>query len=85
MLIGARGDLAEAERLFRGAIERDPQEARYTYNLGLTLEREHRPADAAAMFKKTLEIDPTFAAARDRLGSETAGSATKSRKHEEEN
>jgi arylsulfatase A-like enzyme/Flp pilus assembly protein TadD len=85
MLIGARGDLAEAERLFRAAIDRDPHEARYTYNLGLTLEREHRDADAAAMFRKTLEIDPAFAAARDRLGSEAAGSATKSRKHEEEN
>ena len=68
MLIGARGDLAEAERLFREAVDRDPREARYTYNLALTLEREHRISDAAAMFRKTLEIDPTFTAARDRRG-----------------
>ena len=48
-------------------VARDPREPRYTYNLGLTLEREHRPADAVPLFRKTLELEPRFAAARERL------------------
>ena len=53
--------------MFREAIQRDPREPRYSYNLGLTLQREGRVADAALAFKKTLELDPRFAAARERL------------------
>ena len=53
--------------MFREAIERDPREPRYTYNLGLTLQREHRAAEAVRYFRKTLELNPRFAAASDRL------------------
>jgi Flp pilus assembly protein TadD len=67
MVLGARGDLAEAERVFREAIQRNGSEPRYTYNLGLTLQREGRVADAALSFRKTLELNPRFAAARERL------------------
>jgi choline-sulfatase len=67
MILGAGGDLVESERAFRGAIERDPREARYTYNLGLTLIRAHRPDEAVPYFRKTLELNPGFAAARDRV------------------
>jgi Tfp pilus assembly protein PilF len=66
MIVGAAGDSAEAEHAFREAIQR-PREARYTYNLGLTLQRERRPDEAATYFRKTLELNPQFAAARDRL------------------
>jgi len=67
MILGAGGDLAAAERAFREAIRRDAREPRYTYNLGLTLQREHRAAEAVPFFARTLELDPQFAAARDRL------------------
>ena len=67
MIVGAGGDLVEAERLFREAVQRDAKEPRYTYNLGLTLQREHRASKAAPYFRKTLELNPGFSAARDRL------------------
>jgi Flp pilus assembly protein TadD len=53
--------------VFREAIQRNGREPRYTYNLGLTLQREGRVADAALAFRKTLELNPRFAAARERL------------------
>jgi len=67
MIVGASGDAAEAEKAFREAIQRDSREPRYAYNLGLTLQREHRPDEAATYFRKTLELNPQFAAAQDRL------------------
>jgi choline-sulfatase len=67
MILGARGDLAEAERVFREAVQRDAHEARYTYNLGLTLQRAHRDGEAIPYFRRTLELNPRFTAARDRL------------------
>ncbi len=67
MILGARSDLPNAERMFREAIARDAREPRYTYNLGLTLEREQRPVEAVKYFGKTLELDPQFVAARERL------------------
>src|SRR5262249_22747066 len=41
MILGAGGDATEAERAFREAVQRDPREPRYTFNLGLTLDRAH--------------------------------------------
>jgi arylsulfatase A-like enzyme/thioredoxin-like negative regulator of GroEL len=67
MIVGARGDLAEAERSFREAVQRDPREPRYAYNLGLTLMRERRPDEAAMFFRKTLELNPEFGDAREKL------------------
>ena len=69
MILGADGDLDAAERSFREAVRRDGGEARYTYNLALTLEREHRPSEAAEYLRKTLELNPRFSAAKDRLES----------------
>ena len=67
MILGAVEELADAERAFREAIARDPREPRYTYNLALTLERERRPDEAAPYYRRTLELNPQFTAARDRL------------------
>ena len=67
MIVGAGGELAEAERAFRAAVQRDPREPRYAFNLALTLEREHRDGEAATYFRKTLELDPGFTAAKQRL------------------
>jgi choline-sulfatase len=69
MILGAGGDLAEAEHAFRQAVDRDPGESRYTYNLGLTLEREQRTSDAKKYFLKTLELNPQFTPAREKLRS----------------
>jgi len=67
MILGATEDPAGAEQAFREAIQRDPREARYVYNLGLTLQRANRPDEAAVYFRKTLELNPQFTPARDRL------------------
>jgi Flp pilus assembly protein TadD len=49
-------------------FQRNPREPRYTYNLGLTLQREGRVDDAALSFRKTLELNPRFAAAASDCG-----------------
>lgn len=67
MILGANGALGEAEHAFREAIQRDAREARYTYNLGLTLQREHRADEAVRYFQKTLELNPRFISAKERL------------------
>jgi Tfp pilus assembly protein PilF len=43
---------------------RNPQ---YAYNLGLALERQRQREAAVAQFRRALELDPRFAAARQRL------------------
>ena len=67
MVLGAAGDLAEAEKAFREACGRDAANAEYAYNLGLALLRLGRGADAAPLFRKALELEPRFAPARARL------------------
>jgi arylsulfatase A-like enzyme/Tfp pilus assembly protein PilF len=67
MVLGGNGDLAGAEQAFRAASARDGANAQYAYNLGLALARQQKRDEARAAFRRTLEIDPRFAAARERL------------------
>jgi len=64
----ARGELAEAERLFRGALEgrRDLLEARF--GLWSCLERQNRKADLEAAYREAIAQNPRFAPAHFRLG-----------------
>ena len=67
MLLGGGGDLPGGEQAFREAATRDRGNAQYAYNLGLALERQNKRAEAVAEFQRTLELDPRFAPARQRL------------------
>ena len=67
MTLGGSGDLAGGEAAFREASTRDRDNAQYAYNLGLALARQNKHAEAAAQFRRTLELDPRFTAARQRL------------------
>jgi choline-sulfatase len=67
MVLGAHQDLAEAEKAFQAAAERDGQNAQYVYNLGLAILRQGRPDDARPFFEKSLRLDPGFGAAREQL------------------
>jgi choline-sulfatase len=67
MILGGHGDFAGAEQAFREAATRDGKNAQYAYNLGLALARQSKRVEAAAQFQRTLELDPQFAPARQRL------------------
>lgn len=67
MVLGGNGDMSGAEQAFREALTRDTKNAQYSYNLGLALARQNKRAEAAAQFQRTLEIDPSFAPAKQRL------------------
>ena len=68
MVLGTKGDLAEAEKAFGEALRRGgPDSQQYAYNLGLVVLRQGRRDEAAALFRKSLELDPRFAPARARL------------------
>jgi chemotaxis protein methyltransferase WspC len=53
-----RGQLAEASRLCAEHLRRHPPSARLYYLMGLLREAEQAPADAAALHKKALYLDP---------------------------
>lgn len=66
----ARGDLVEAERLFREAITVAPDEPMPHYHRGVALARLHRWGEAAAAYERALRLDPpasVAAAAREGL------------------
>ena len=67
MVLGTHENNAEAEKAFREAHRRNPKDPQYSYNLGLTLQRQGRVGDALMVFEKTLELDGRFAPARARL------------------
>jgi arylsulfatase A-like enzyme/Tfp pilus assembly protein PilF len=68
MVLGAKGDLAEAEKAFAEALRcGGPEAQQYAYNRGLALLRLGRRDEAAALFRKSLELDPRFEPARARL------------------
>jgi arylsulfatase A-like enzyme/Flp pilus assembly protein TadD len=67
MVLGGNGDLPGAEQAFREASSRDGGNAQYHYNLGLALARQQKRDEAQAAFRRTLEIDPRFVPARERL------------------
>jgi tetratricopeptide (TPR) repeat protein len=57
-LLHAEGDLAEAERIYRGAIHSEPLLA---FNLAVLLEDLGREPDAIKAYRETLAMDPQFA------------------------
>ena len=67
MVLGGGGDFPGAEQAFRAAAARDSRNAQYAYNLGLALERQQNRESAIAQFRRALELDPQFVAARQRL------------------
>ena len=60
-LLHANGQLAEAERVYRDAIEANIHDAVLLYNLGVLLEDLDRMLDAADAYKGALELDSTLA------------------------
>ena len=67
MVLGGSGDMAAAEQAFREATTRDADNAQYAYNLGLALAKQNKRNEAAVAFRRALELDPRFGAARQRL------------------
>jgi arylsulfatase A-like enzyme/tetratricopeptide (TPR) repeat protein len=67
MVLGGSGDLAGGEQAFREAVARDGANAQYAYNLGLAMARQNKRNEASAAFRRVLDLDPRFDAARQRL------------------
>jgi Tfp pilus assembly protein PilF len=61
------GELEMAEAHYRESLAIEPQPAIYN-DLGFVLERQGLPEDAAAAYRKALELDPESAAAHYNLG-----------------
>lgn len=63
-----RGEIEEAERLYRKALEVDPHLAAAMTNLGNLRHRAGDTAEARALYEKALDHDPGLAEARYNLG-----------------
>jgi Flp pilus assembly protein TadD len=61
------GQVDEAIRELRLAVQYAPADARLHYLLGLQLEKQHMTEPAAAEYRTVLQIDPQHAQARARL------------------
>ncbi len=61
-----KGELAEAVRLYEEAVRRQPTPSVH-FNLGLTLERMGRTAEARRHYEQALALDPGLEPARQRL------------------
>jgi Tfp pilus assembly protein PilF len=48
-------------------VTRDGADSQYAYNLGLALVRQGKKEEAAAQFRRSLELRPDFKAPRERL------------------
>lgn len=57
-------DFGGAETALRRVLAQRPRDAGSWYNLGLALEYQDRPAEAAAAYAQALHIDPALQAAR---------------------
>lgn len=55
-----RRDWPEAERLARGAVERDPSLAAAWNSLGIAHEEQGRAGEAAAAYRRAVEADPGY-------------------------
>jgi tetratricopeptide (TPR) repeat protein len=64
----AAAQLAEAERCFRGVLEREPTNADFWHNLGLTLLRQQRAAEAVPALRTAVALAPGQADAHAQLG-----------------
>ena len=61
ILLKQRGEMQEAEALFREALEADPTFAPALYNLGTVLEQTERTQDAVQMLRRAAAADPSYA------------------------
>ena len=61
ILLKQRGEMQEAEALFREALEADPTFAPALYNLGTVLEQTERTEDALQMLRRAAAADATYA------------------------
>ncbi|MBN8431323.1 sulfotransferase [Microbulbifer salipaludis] len=61
------GQPQKAEQLLRSALHVFPRSAELHHCLGVALVRQNRTAEAAAAYRRALEIDPSHAAARTNL------------------
>jgi tetratricopeptide (TPR) repeat protein len=62
-----KGDLPEAEKLYRSIVDTDPGSAEGWYRLGLVAEALKDPIAARAAWRKTTTIDPNHIEARKKL------------------
>jgi tetratricopeptide (TPR) repeat protein len=60
-LLHAKNRLAEAEALYRAALEQDPRNALAAFNLGVALEDQGESEAAVAAYRRTLAIDDAYA------------------------
>lgn len=89
ILLGARGELTEAEVLIRRFLESSPRDAQAWVNLGLLhIEQSSRPRDPAwekgvVALTRALELDPSSAVAHRNLGRlhDLAGETNAAREH----
>lgn len=65
----ARGDMAEAERLFRAALVQKPGSPGATRGLGMALVNQRKYPDAEAVWRQAVEIEPQSADNHQILGS----------------
>jgi tetratricopeptide (TPR) repeat protein len=63
-----RGQTPEAERLYRAALQLDPNFTEARNDLGLLQERQGRHDEALAEFRRVVEIDPEFGEAFNNIG-----------------
>jgi predicted Zn finger-like uncharacterized protein len=59
-----KGDLALAEKMFRGALEAHPGDIDALYGLGQVAQRRGEPGNAETYYKQVLDQSPGFAPAR---------------------
>ena len=60
-LLHEAGRLAQAERVYRDALDTGGNDAVLLFNLGALLDDLDRKSDAAAAYKAALDVDPEFA------------------------
>lgn len=60
-LLHEKGRLAEAEKVYRGALEFGADDPTVLFNLGVLLEDRGKSAAAIEIYQRTLEADPDFA------------------------
>lgn len=66
-------EFKQAEDSFRSVIDKDPEHFEAWYYIGLSLERQGNVDDAQIYFRMSLRINPSFVAARKKMGVEETG------------
>ncbi len=64
---GDRGSWRRAARCFRRAQELDPQDVRFPFNLGCSLDWADDPSSAELAYRRSLELNPAHVAAGENL------------------